>query len=254
MNNARCDHLGAGDFLDLARRTGAVIDLDALAQPQIDDVLLPRHLFGAGIGAERKQRKATEQQKRAQLQQLAAAHLSATHGLRNWQAFVRINPLNTPEALHDLAALVGNGVDGIVLPKADGAEDVVRLGSYLDVLETRASLPLGTTRIIVVCTETARAMLNAGSYTRGLPRLVGLTWGAEDLSAALGAISNREADGSLSPIYVFANSMCLCAAASAGVGSPKVRNTKAISLVVCSPYLISTGGCVGLRGLFSELS
>jgi citrate lyase subunit beta/citryl-CoA lyase len=149
--------------------------------------------------------------------QLAAAHLSATQGLRNWQAFVRINPLDTPDALHDLAALVGNGVDGIVLPKADGAEDVVRLGSYLDALETRAGLPLGTTRIIVVCTETARAILNAGSYTRGLPRLVGLTWGAEDLSVALGAVTNRENDGKLSHAYLMARSTCLIAAAAADV-------------------------------------
>ena len=62
MNDARCDHLGAGDFLDLAGGTGAVIDLHALAQPQIDDVLLPRHLLGPGVGCERKQRQAAEQQ------------------------------------------------------------------------------------------------------------------------------------------------------------------------------------------------
>ena len=60
-------------------------------------------------------------------------------------------------------------------------------------------------------------MLTMASYTREVPRLAAVTWGAEDLSAAIGAISNREADGSYSPLYVLANSLCLCAAASAGV-------------------------------------
>ena len=64
MNNARCDYLGAGDFLDLAGGAGAVIDLHALAEPQIDDVLLALHLFGHGVGRERQQRETAKQQNR----------------------------------------------------------------------------------------------------------------------------------------------------------------------------------------------
>jgi citrate lyase subunit beta/citryl-CoA lyase len=71
--------------------------------------------------------------------------------------------------------------------------------------------------IVPVATETAQAMLNMGSFRPGIPRLAGVTWGAEDLSAAVGAISNREADGSYSPLYVLANALCLSAAAAAGV-------------------------------------
>lgn len=148
---------------------------------------------------------------------LARAHLDQTHGARSWRAFVRINPLNTPLALGDLAAVVGPGLDGIVLPKADGASDVLRLGHYLDALETKAGLPAGSIKIVVVATETARAMLELGRYRPGLPRLIGLTWGAEDLSTALGALTNKEADGELSHPYLAARSGCLIAAAAAEV-------------------------------------
>jgi len=79
--------------------------------------------------------------------------------------------------------------------------------------------PLGGIVIVPVATETAAAMLNMQSFTAPLPRLAGITWGAEDLSAAIGAISNREEDGSLSPLYTFANSLCLCAAAATGVAA-----------------------------------
>jgi citrate lyase subunit beta/citryl-CoA lyase len=149
--------------------------------------------------------------------QAAAAFVAAQAKALSASLFVRINPLDSGLALDDLAAVVVPGLAGIMLPKTTGAEDVRRLGLYLDALESRAGMARGTVRVVPVATETAQAMLTMASFVPGIPRLAGLTWGAEDLSAALGAISNREADGSLSPLYVFANSMCLCAAASAGV-------------------------------------
>jgi len=149
--------------------------------------------------------------------QAAAAFVAAQAKVLSASLFVRMNPLDSGLALDDLAAVVVPGLAGIMLPKTTSAEDVRRLGYYLDALESRAGMARGTVRVVPVATETAQAMLTMASFVPGIPRLAGLTWGAEDLSAALGAISNREADGSLSPIYVFANSMCLCAAASAGV-------------------------------------
>lgn len=151
--------------------------------------------------------------------QLAASHLEKLQGQHRWKGFVRINPLSTPEALLDLAAVVRPGLDGIVLPKADGVADVIRLGAYLDALETRAGLELGSVRILVVATETAKAMLNLDGYATQLPRLVAMTWGAEDLSAALGAATNRECDGAYSHVYLMARSLCLVAAASADVAA-----------------------------------
>jgi citrate lyase subunit beta/citryl-CoA lyase len=149
--------------------------------------------------------------------QAAAAFVVAQAKAHSASLFVRINPLDSGLALDDLAAVVVPGLAGIMLPKTTSAEDVRRLGLYLDALESRAGMARGTVRVVPVATETAQAMLTMASFVPGIPRLAGLTWGAEDLSAALGAISNREADGSLSPLYVFANSMCLCAAAAAGV-------------------------------------
>jgi len=149
--------------------------------------------------------------------QAAAAWVQAHGGALAAQLFVRINPLDSGLALDDLAAVVVPGLAGIMLPKTTSAADVVRLGHGLDVLEAKAGIAHGTVRIVPVATETAPAMLTMASFMGGMPRLAGITWGAEDLSAAIGAISNREEDGQLSPLYQLANSMCLCAAASAGV-------------------------------------
>lgn len=147
----------------------------------------------------------------------AAAFVAARAGQLTARLFVRINPLDSGLALDDLAGVVVPGLAGIMLPKTTSAEDVRRLGHYLDAFEAKAGMASGAVRIVPVATETAQAMLTMASFVPGIPRLAGVTWGAEDLSAAIGAISNREADGSYSPLYVLANSLCLCAAASAGV-------------------------------------
>ncbi len=133
--------------------------------------------------------------------------------------FVRINPLDSGLALQDLAAVVRPGLAGIMQPKTTGAADVVKLGHYLDALEARAGMAPGSVVIVPVATETPQAMLNMQSFSAPLPRLAGITWGAEDLSAAIGAVSNRDEDGAYSPLYTWANSLCLCAAASTGVAA-----------------------------------
>ena len=131
--------------------------------------------------------------------------------------FVRINPLDTVLAMDDLAAVVTPGLAGIMLPKIRGAADIVHLGHCLDALEARAGIAPGTVRIVPVATETPQAMLAMQTFSAPIPRLAGITWGAEDLSAAIGAVSNREEGGEYSPLYTLANSLCLCAAAAAGV-------------------------------------
>lgn len=147
--------------------------------------------------------------------EMCAAHLRDMDGKRDWKSFVRINPLKTPESLHDLAAVIGKGIDGILLPKVDSVQDIELVSAQIDALEVRAGLSRGATRILVVATETAQAMLNMGGYGKKLPRLVGLTWGAEDLSTDVGALTNRESDGTLSHVYLMARSMCLLAASAA---------------------------------------
>ena len=147
----------------------------------------------------------------------AAAYIGAQAATLNAKLFVRINPLDTPLAMGDLAAVVVPGLAGIMLPKTTSAGDVVRLGHCLDALEARAGIAPGTVQVVPVATETAAAMLNMQSFAGPIPRLAGVTWGAEDLSSAIGAMSNRDEDGQWSPLYVWANALCLSAAAAAGV-------------------------------------
>jgi citrate lyase subunit beta/citryl-CoA lyase len=131
--------------------------------------------------------------------------------------FVRVNSLDTGLILDDLAAVVMPGLDGILLPKSNGAQDVLHLGHYLDALEALTTIAPGQTRILVVSTETPAAMFNLGSYAPPHPRLAGLTWGAEDLGAAIGITSNKEEDGSWTFPYRVARAQCLFAAAAAEV-------------------------------------
>ena len=148
---------------------------------------------------------------------MAAEFIAAQHSKLSAHLFVRINPLDTALAMPDLAAVVLPGLAGILLPKTRSAADLIQLGHGLDALEARAGLAPGSVKIIPVATETPQAMLNMQSFTVPIARLAGVTWGAEDLSAAIGAVSNKDEDGSYSPLYQLANSLCLAAAAAAGV-------------------------------------
>jgi citrate lyase subunit beta/citryl-CoA lyase len=136
---------------------------------------------------------------------------------RTWSFFVRINALDSGLALSDMAAIVKPGLSGLLIPKTNGAADVARIGHYLDALEARAGMEAGSVKLAVVSTETPTAMFNLGGYAPAHPRLVGLTWGAEDLAAAIGATGNKEEDGDWSFPYRQARAMCLFAAAAAEV-------------------------------------
>ena len=136
---------------------------------------------------------------------------------RPWLFFVRVNALDTGLILDDLSAVVKRGLDGLLIPKANGAADIQRIGHYLDALEVKTGVPLGSIKMAVVATETAKAMFALGSYAPAHPRLMALTWGGEDLAAAVGATENRESDGSWTPPYQIARTQCLFAAAAAEV-------------------------------------
>ena len=150
--------------------------------------------------------------------QMAAEFIAAEAARIGPKVFVRINPLDTPFSMRDLAAVVVPGLAGIMLPKTRSAGDAQRLAHGLDALEVRAGLEPGSVRIVPVATETAEAMLTMPTWAGvGGPRLAGITWGAEDLSAAVGAVSNRDESGAYAPLYVLAESLCLAAATAAGV-------------------------------------
>jgi citrate lyase subunit beta / citryl-CoA lyase len=150
----------------------------------------------------------------------ARGHVSSLIGdttARRWSLFVRPNPFDTGLTLGDLAAVVKPGLDGLLIPKAEGAHDVLRIGNELDKLEAAAGMVRGTVKIAVVATETPAAIFNLASYTPPHPRLIALTWGAEDLAAAIGATGNKETDGQWTSPYQMARNLCLFSAASAGV-------------------------------------
>lgn len=136
---------------------------------------------------------------------------------KNQQLWVRINPLDTPHALHDLAGIIQGRPDGLILPKAESVDDSYQLGHYLDALETEHGIERGNTKILALITETPGALLTLEGYRRADPRVTAVSWGAEDLSAAVGASSNRDSHGKLTEPYVLARSMCLMTAHAAGV-------------------------------------
>jgi len=128
---------------------------------------------------------------------------------------VRINPLAGDDALADLVGIMPGRPDAIVLPKATPAE-FVRLDHYLAAFEAMIGIATGTTQIICIATETPAAIFQLGGFAGVSRRLAGLTWGAEDLGAALGA-ENRLADGSYDDTFRLARALCLLAAHAAGV-------------------------------------
>ena len=149
--------------------------------------------------------------------QMVREYLTAHRDRSRCKLWVRVNPIHGPKALHDLAAIMPGAPDGIMLPKPDSAADAVLLDHYLTALEVACGVALGRTRILAVATETAASVFNLGSYQGATPRLAGLTWGAEDLSAALGASTNQDASGELDLTYRLVRSLCLAGAVAAGV-------------------------------------
>ncbi len=128
---------------------------------------------------------------------------------RQQHLFIRVNPLDSGLVEADLAAVLPAGPDGIVLPKAEGAASLRALAAMLP----------AHVAILPIATETPSALFTLGSYGSVTPQLCGLTWGAEDLPAAIGAATSREADGSFTAPYQLARSLTLFGAHAAGVAA-----------------------------------
>ena len=130
---------------------------------------------------------------------------------------VRINGLDTGMIDADLDAIVAGSPDAVLFPKAEGGASVTHLDAKLTAREAVAGLPEGAIKILAQAVESAAGFFLAGSFRDASARLIGLTWGPEDLSAELGAEANRNADGALTEPYRLARSLCLYAAAAAKV-------------------------------------
>lgn len=131
--------------------------------------------------------------------------------------WVRINPLSSDDWQLDLEAVVPAAPYGLVLPKASGGDDIRRLSSALHGLERNCGDGAGITRIMPLVSETPISLFRMQEYVGSSSRLTAMTWGAEDLAAALGATRNRDAAGAWLPPYELARSLCLMGAAAASV-------------------------------------
>lgn len=178
----------------LAKASGAGADALVL---DLEDAVLPERKPAA----------------RAQMRDYLAAHAAARDAI-----WVRVNDLQSGELLKDLAMVVPARPAGILLPKIRGPEDVAIVGHYLDALESEHGLIQGQIRITAIVTETPAAVLRLGELVeQAHPRIQAITWGAEDLSAALGAGEPRLSGGAWRSMYDYARSQCLLAAHALGV-------------------------------------
>lgn len=156
---------------------------------------------------------------KAVARKMAGDFLSEHAKGRRKQLWVRINPVIQSAALEDLAGIMHGRPDGIVQPKIRSPDDVLLLGQHLEIFEKDLGFATGSTRILPLSTETPGAIFSLGQYVRCDQRLAGLTWGAEDLSAALGAQTNKDRQGKWTSPFQLARNLCLFAAHAAGVAA-----------------------------------
>ncbi|NKY25848.1 HpcH/HpaI aldolase/citrate lyase family protein [Nocardia gamkensis] len=149
---------------------------------------------------------------------LVAEFLDSCPEPERGRLWVRVNPLDGPDTLADLATVLPSRPGGIMLPKSSGRQDVTVLDHYLSALEVAHGIERGSTEVIALIAETADSMFTAGTY-RGAPRLAAMTWGAEDLAGALGAVSAGDSDGHYGFTFELARSLCLMGAVAAGVAA-----------------------------------
>jgi citrate lyase subunit beta / citryl-CoA lyase len=152
--------------------------------------------------------------RRAEARRITCAFLMGTARARQ-RIYVRINPLAGDDALADLAAIMPGRPDGILLPKSTPA-DIRALDHYVLALEVANGIARGATGIIAIATETPAAAFELGGYRGIAPRLEGLTWGAEDIAAVLGA-ANRRPDGVYDDVFRLVRALCVLGAHAAGV-------------------------------------
>ena len=149
----------------------------------------------------------------------ARSHIAEflARGPRAVPLWVRINPVFTADALADLTAIVRARPDGVVLPKARNGADVRQLDHWLQALESVCGVDVDSIRVLPMITETAGAMLEQASFVPTPTRVLGMTWGAEDLASEVGAGTNRDEQGEYEAPYRLASAWCLLTAAAAGV-------------------------------------
>lgn len=156
---------------------------------------------------------------KAKAREIAAEFITSQRSSTRALVYVRVNDLSTGLTDVDLAAVTKARPDGIMLPKSNSGQDVQHLSVKLRVHEADAGLPDGSIRVLPLITETAAGVFTGATYAGCSDRLVGLTWGAEDLSAAIGARTARDGSGHYTDVFRLARAVTLLAASSAQVAA-----------------------------------
>ena len=133
------------------------------------------------------------------------------------ERWVRMNPIYSEYGERDLEETIAGRPHGYVVPKPRHAGDIRRIVALLEGLEQRHGLPWGSTRLVLIATETPEGLLNIREVASASPRIAVVSWGIEDLSAAMGLPRTRDAEGRFVDIARYARVMCAVAAAAAGV-------------------------------------
>ena len=132
------------------------------------------------------------------------------------ERMVRMNPLDTPWGVADLEVTMQGRPDSYLVPKVRSRDDVLKIHTIISRMEKACDYPPGEVKLVVLATETPEGLLNIKDFG-SCPRVDGLSWGAEDLSAAIGARRNRGEDGTFLEVFRYARIMTLLAATAAGV-------------------------------------
>ena len=158
-------------------------------------------------------------QNKVAARRIAARFIAGNRQQTSSAIYIRVNDLSSGLTDDDLAAMVSAKPDGIMLPKSNSGQDVQQLSAKLRVHEAENGLPDGGIKILPIITETAAGVLAAATYAGASARLAGLTWGAEDLSAAIGARTARDENGRYTDVFRLARTMTILAAGAAEVAA-----------------------------------
>lgn len=166
--------------------------------------------------------------------------------------YVRVNALDTGLTLGDLATVMQGRPDGIVFPKCVGQADLDLMSTYLDALEAREGIAAGATRILTIATESAAAILALTAAPARHARLIGHSWGGEDLMADLGALAKGPAPGVYDDTFRMARTVNLMASVAAGVTAydtvyPDIRNVEGLRAEAHDARRMGYGGKIAIH-------
>ena len=183
---------------------------------------------------------------------MALAYLRSADRAKGPKLYIRVNALDTGLTLGDLAVVMQGKPDGIVFPKCVGQSNVDLLATWLDAFEAREGIEAGSTRILTIATESAAAVLALTTAPARHPRLIGHSWGGEDLMADLGALAKGPAPGVYDDTFKLARAVNLMASVAAGVTAydtvyPDIRNPEGLRAEAREARRMGYGGKIAIH-------